>query len=383
MLLSTARGPASAGKTVTTVAGPTSGIEVVQGAFTYIEWISDPIDADTTISGSITFNLRAAEDNMSANAAINCRIERLDSTGYVVSQIVKTARTTELGTAEAAANFTATPTSTNMLKGDRFRVTIFADDAGTMGTGFTVTVWVGGPTAAASGDTYITFNETFGFLTTSPTGSVLYLTDVAGPAVGANVEKEMWTARGDGVNTAVVNCAAGWLSPIQYTDTAGGTAIEWYSKQLTAFTLSGLVRLNPSWATSNSSSFAGIRGEIAVVNADGSGAVVWAANCMANTNSAGGDNGGSESTFVPWNICGDDLAVTDGQRLRLRFFIDDAPETPMTNPGGTTTCTLYYDGTSGGATGDSFITLTQTVTEYVAVSIPRNPGINHSNPALV
>ena len=47
---------------------------------------------------------------------------------------------------------------------------MFADDAGTMASGFTFSARFNGTTAAADGDTYVTFTETFSF-ESAPSGS--------------------------------------------------------------------------------------------------------------------------------------------------------------------------------------------------------------------
>lgn len=362
LTFSTSRGSGVTSQTATTVAGPTNGIEI--DSTNDIEWISAPLDADVTISGTITFNLRAAESDMNANAAINCIIQRLDSTGAIVSTIVQTARTTELGTSgEAAVNFTASPTSTAMLKGDRIRVRVYADDStSNMGSGFTVTFWWNGTTAAASGDSYIFFTENLGFLTGTPAGSTLYLTDTAGPAVGANLEKEMWTSRGGGTATSTTASVNGPTAPIPITNSSGGTALEWYSKPLQAFTLADLVTCNVWAREGNTADNVSLRAELAVCDGDGSNVSVWGAGDYQRT------DGVSELTTSVavnvWPIAGDDKAVTDGQRLRLRLLIDDCAEGLMAaNASG---CTLTYAGTTGGVTGDTFITLSQSVAEFVA-----------------
>lgn len=365
--LLTTRGNAAVTRTTNTVTGPTAGLEVVSSGTNCFEWLSLPIDQDVTISDTITLNIWANENNMSANVAINAKIERLTSQGDIASTIAQTARTTELGTSAAAENFTVSPTSTAMLKGDRIRVTVYGDDStSNMATGFTFSVVVGGTTGGASGDTYVQFNETFGFLTSAPAGTQMFLTDAAGPAVGAAIEKEMWTSRGDGVNSIVVNTAAGWTAPIQWTDSGGGTVVEWYSKQLQAFTLANLVRCNLRALESATSANASIRAELAICNSDGSGAAIWAAQDFQSTSLGDWELGTSEAAKV-FDIAGDDTAVTDGQRLRLRVYIDDGSDTAM---GASQTCTLFYDGTSGGASGDSYITLSQSVTEFAQTSIP-------------
>lgn len=376
--LSTVRGGGvQASASTNTVAGTTNGVDLHFGGVQGYEWLSLPIAADVTISGTITANIWAIESSMNANVAINVLVERVDPTGAIVSTIVKTARVTELSTSRTANNFTATPTSTAMTKGDRIRVRIFGDDAGTMASGFTFAISFSGATGAADGDTFITFNEDITFISADPTGTTLHLTSVAGPAVGANLEQEMWTSFGDGVDTAVVSTAAGWTAPIQWTATAGGTAVEWYTRALTAFTLSGPVLVS-IWAHESigDGASASLRVELAVCNGDGSSAVVWAASSLIDSDAIGSAgastsaNGALTGTTasVRGYLLAPDVAVTAGQRLRLRVFADDNSSTPMV---ATRTVTLRYDHTTTGS-GDSFITLGQSVTEFVAAT-PRGP----------
>jgi hypothetical protein len=380
--LTTGRGTSTSPVTLSgeTVNGPTNGVEV---GSTPDEFISDPLAASVTISSTITLNLWANESSMNANASINAIIERLDSTGAVVSTIARTARTAELGTSSAAANFTVAPTSTAMNKGDRFRVRVYADDAASsMVGGYSVAFQLDRSSAGVDGDSYLTFTETVTFQdqSSTPGGSTLYLTDTAGPAVGAQVEKEMWTGRGDGVNSIGVNTAAGWTAPIQWTDSGGGTVVEWYSRPLAAFTLAGLVRVNIRAQTSSASASSGLRAEIAVCNGDGSGAAVWAAACFTALDLSNPTGYITHAAETPhsWVLAGVDTAVSAGQRIRLRAYIDDVSNFAMTNG---FTATLYYDGTSGGASGDSYIILPQAVSEYSAYQ-PRHAAAD-SGLALV
>jgi hypothetical protein len=163
------------------VTGATNGIEVK--ATDTLEWISPPVSADVTVSGTITVNIWAAESSASANVAINAVIEviRANALGTANSntlvQIAKTARTTEVAlTTRAVNNFTVSATSTVVNRGDRLRVRVFGDDAGTMATGFTFNISYNGATAAADGDTYVTFTQTFAF-ESAPSGTQLFLTN--------------------------------------------------------------------------------------------------------------------------------------------------------------------------------------------------------------
>ena len=64
---------------------------------------------------------------------------------------------------------------------------------------------------------------------------------------------------------------------------------------------------------------------------------------------------------MTWFVAGDATAVTDGQRLRIRVYFDDAPGVAM---GASSDMTFYWAGTSAAASGDTYITLPQTVTEF-------------------
>jgi hypothetical protein len=209
--LSTTQGSTVTTATMPTVNGATNGIEVAISSIP-IEWISEPLDADTTIAGTITFNLRAGETQMADNVAINCIIERMAGDGTLTT-ILKTTRVVEVSiAAEGVNNFTQAPTSTLVQKGERLRLRVFGDDAGTMSSGGTITFWYDGATGA-TGDSYITFNETFGFLTTAPTGSQIFLTDDANTLTDAPVLVTDFT----GANENPISDGGNWAQ----TDSAG------------------------------------------------------------------------------------------------------------------------------------------------------------------
>lgn len=357
--LSTARGASATSETVITIASNTSGLEIAQEV---TDFISPPLDADVTIAGNITFNLRGAESSMSANAALGCVIQRLDSVGATQETVYSGKYTTaELGTSEGAQNWTADATDTTFHKGDRIRIRVFAGNYGTMGGEHTVTHYFDGPTGGASGDSYVTFTETLGFLTSAAAGTTLYLTDTASAVSTAAVDREAWTSRGGGVANDVTNTTTGYTAPIQVTDTAGGTVVDWWTRQLTAFTLGGRVDANIRAALSATNTNAIVRVEIAVCASDGSSPTVWAA-----ANEYYRDNTSEEARTVV--LSGDDVSVTSGQRLRIRLYIDDGRANTVQQLQSMITgrtVTTYYAGTSGGATGDTYLTLTQSVTEYV------------------
>ena len=367
--LSTSRGATAVTRSRNTVAGPTAGIELGNASIAD-RWISDPLSADVTISGTITVNLWAAENNMSANVAINLAVYRVRPDG-TRTQIGISARVTEVAvTTPAVNNFTITPTSTAFLKGDRIEVAPFGDDVGTMASGFTFTLSYNGPTAAADGDSYVTFTENFSFV--SPAGSTLYLTTTAaGINPGSANELEMWTSRGGGTTTSTTNTTAGPTSGVQLTDSAGGTALEWYSKPLQAVTLDGGITVNTRlWRSASSPSGAGLRVEVAIVNGDGSSPTVIADMGVAGTASVHVTNTTDSNPNHDALFGINSVSVTDGQRIRVRLYFDDqGADAP-----GSQTFMMSYNGTSSGAAGDSSLRFNQTLTEFVAAKGP--PPVN-------
>lgn len=348
---------------VPTVAGPTSGLEVQITTNIPYEFVSPPVDQDVTISGTMTFNLWAFESNMSANAAVNCVVERVDSLGAVVSTIITTTRTTEVAISSPAVNnFTGTPTSTAMSKGDRFRARIFFDDSSsTMGSGFTLSAVVGSPTASVNGDSWIQFSETFGFQITDPTTTTLYLRTTASACdPDADTNLEMWTTIGSVSDFSTTRATvAGPTSPLRFQRSS--VDVTWYSRPLQATTLQGPVRVHLRAATDLANRNTALRAQLAVVDDDGSGASTWAE--VALPWCAGGGNVGyltnSHDNFYGY-LAGDDMAVTDGQRLRLRIFIDDATADPMISGG---VANFLID--DGSESTTAWLKLPVALTEYV------------------
>lgn len=343
------------------VNGPTPGIEFVPtgGSTQSIEYVTPGLMAGVTISGTITLNLWSYQSSDADNSAINVIIERVGPTGTVISTIAQTSRTTELSkTSLELANFTVTPTSTTMAKGDRIRIRPYIDDAGTMVAGGTAYLSANSSTADIAGDTWVEFTETLTFPYDSinadgsyddPAGARLYLTDTDGPAIGSAVERELWTSRGTGVQSDVVSTVTGPTSPIQWTDTAGGSVVEWYTKPLLAFTLVGHVECWIRLSESEVSANAGVRAELAVCDGDGANAVVWSAG---NTLGVGSELTTAETAYLVL-LVGPDTPVTAGQRLLFRVYLDDCEVSLTTGY----SATLFYAGTTEGASGDSYLLL--------------------------
>jgi hypothetical protein len=121
-------------------------------------WMSEPLGA-VTISGTVTFNIRALQSALTVNTTVTAELYRCDINGKILSTIAAAAQgRTELGTTEAANNWTATPTSTSLSNGDRLAVRVFIDDAGGTTTVGTTSIVVAGA-AGATGDSYVQTTE--------------------------------------------------------------------------------------------------------------------------------------------------------------------------------------------------------------------------------
>lgn len=160
-LLGLTRGDASVSDTATSDNNGTPGAtEFINELGNAITWISEPLSA-VTISGTITANLRGAESSMNANNQLAIRIGRHSSDGTFIEWLTTgSAPGVELGTSEAAQNWNPTYTSRTLSNGDRLSVQVFATQVGTGASGHTITLWYDGPTASASGDSWVRFAET-------------------------------------------------------------------------------------------------------------------------------------------------------------------------------------------------------------------------------
>lgn len=158
--------------TGTTIPGSNSSAGPETGSPTN-EWISPPLAAAITISGTLTFRICANQSNAMANAYPAVIVERVSNTGAVLSTVVDSQGSTELGTSNARVTWTATPTSTVFAKGDRIRIRYYFANNTTnaMASGYTLTLTYDG-TNANTGDSNVDFAETLAFMSPpAPTGT--------------------------------------------------------------------------------------------------------------------------------------------------------------------------------------------------------------------
>lgn len=329
-----------------------------------------PFAAAFTLAGTITFNLCALETNGLANAGLVCRIYRYrPSTNSLTLVVNDSAKGTELGTSESAQNWSVTPTSTDIAVGDQLWLLIGMKDAGgTMAAGYSVQGFVDGA-SGGSGDSWIQLTENVSFFTddllSTPAGTTLYLRDTS--IDGNNSHKLLDPSRGAASKTVTVSLVNGPTSQIQWTDAGGGSAVEWYSARLQAFTLSHRVMVALTDG-STSTGWCSARVELAVVDADGSNAQVWSAADM-DYYLWGVD--GANNQLHKCVLAGQDLAVATGKRLRLRVYADDHFTEGYNMTAGA--AELTYDGPTPGPwqAGDSYIVLSQSPDVYSPAALKR------------
>jgi len=166
-------------------------------------------------------------------------------------------------------------------------------------------------------------------------------------------------------STAVRNTAAGYTAPLQWTATAGGTAVEWYTPQLEAATLAGIVSANIRAAESNAAANGTVRLEVATCDNDGTNVTIYGSAC-ANAELA------TSEGVLSLYVSGPDVSISQGQRLRFRLYLDDFEAALATSY----TATVYYNGATAGASGDTYIVLPVALTQYVsAVFMPDQPYV--------
>ncbi len=140
--------------------GPTSGVQLTATAGgPALVWISPPLAAATTISGTVTMNTWASEQS-ACHCGMQLTLQKY-SNGAEGSAFLTSARGTELTTSITQQNWTATPTSTSFAVGDRIVVKWWIKDAGgTMNGNKSVTTDYDGKTSGSNGDTWLQFTET-------------------------------------------------------------------------------------------------------------------------------------------------------------------------------------------------------------------------------
>ena len=183
--------------------------------------------------------------------------------------------------------------------------------------------------------------------------TTVYLGDaVSSINPGADDERRLNRPRGAAVASYAKSTMAGKVTPptaaTQFTRTAGGTAIVWYSDPLDAVTISGNVTFN-FWAM-ESAVQANTGLQVELLRASASGAIQSVITAVAADPPTG-----ELSTSLArenWTAVPVPTALANGDRLALRLYIDDG--TALTTMGTGRTVTMTIDGPTAGVSGDSW-----------------------------
>lgn len=147
------------GPTATSITGNTEAA----GTWISLTWFATPPVETFSFSGTTTFNLRGSENNPLANASLGARFYSWSPSAGLSASLLQLSATVELGATEAAVTATGTPSTVTILSGYVIVVEIGIINIGTMGAGRTVTFYYNGPTANASGDSFVTLNPNIVF----------------------------------------------------------------------------------------------------------------------------------------------------------------------------------------------------------------------------
>src|SRR5262245_11875621 len=139
-----------------------------------MNFLSPPLTAGFTLAttDTITFNLWALESSLSANCGVRVRLYKIQRNNLTGGQEVTGSpfsKGTELTTSSAVQNWTGT-VGANMtfVENDRILIRVYITNIGTMASGFTCTLNYDGPTASATGDSWIQLTNTVTFKTEDP-----------------------------------------------------------------------------------------------------------------------------------------------------------------------------------------------------------------------
>lgn len=138
-------------------------------------------------------------------------------------------------------------------------------------------------------------------------------------------------------------------------------AIAWLSFRVNAFTLSGSITAN--LRMSENAMANNIGAQLVVERRDLNGAII-----SVVANSEKGTELGTNEAAQNWAITPTSTAFADGDRISISVCFNDAGGTMAAGA----TCNLWWDGPTSGASGDSYVTFTETITEFVAADrVPR------------
>jgi hypothetical protein len=179
------------------------------------------------------------------------------------------------------------------------------------------------------------------------------------------------------------NGAAGPTAPLKLTDstTAGtdGATIAWYSEQLQAVTIAGLI-VASLWGR-ESANTANSAPCIGVYRCDADGAELATIVNPATVGSQGAlefatTAGGAAKTCTITAVNVTDTAIAAGERLKVALFIDDAADQGGSGSMGSGGNSQLWVNGPNGAAGQSQIAFTETILSQTPVGAARQPVVS-------
>jgi hypothetical protein len=164
-MLAGSQGPSLQSGVVTEVASGTQIQWTKTAGGEALEWVSGRVPSGGfTLSGTMTFNLWAKENNTNNNCGVRARVFKRDPTGTEteIGSGYNFGSPTELTTTMAVKNWTGAPTSTAFNEDDRIVVRFYIINVGTMGSQ-TSTCDYDGTTGGSDGDSFFQINENVTF----------------------------------------------------------------------------------------------------------------------------------------------------------------------------------------------------------------------------
>lgn len=169
--------------------------------------------------------------------------------------------------------------------------------------------------------------------------------------------------RGTGSTFLGTNTVAGPTAGLQVTNGQGSLPVYWYSPRLNAVTISGTVTLNIWGFESSMNANAGYHVRLDRVSSTG----VFISTILDS------DRAVEMATAVSvhnWTVTPTSTTLASGDRLRITVFLDDAGG----NMASGFQVQTHFNGTSAGATGDTYVRVTETLSAYTPPPLLASAG---------
>lgn len=331
---------------------------------TPVDFVSERVLAEVTISGTVTFNIWFLGSSTTFTGRVRARLYKRTTGGSDLESLICQADASADIVQDLIShvyNFTGTATTTTLAPGERFllRVSI-TPVSGSFGTG-TVTMRYN-EESNTDGNSWV---EVAQAVTFTPNVVVYHLrrTNVNGIGNFFDINDVLGSSA---YATGIVNTQASGTS-IPWTRTAGGTPLEWTTGRVPApgwrlvTGMIGTASTGQAWASESSlSANCGCRVKWFRRKPDGTELLVY-----NGPNPIELATGIGSVSFSPGGTLTQPTDFAEDDRLVVRAYIENVG----TMAAGFT-CTFGYDGNVLGSTGDTYFRLTEGPPRWKAESEP-------------